>query len=428
MIKACPPPYKLKSDIMENVNSIKTCEVCRSTDLDSILNLGEHPLCDDLVALGEARQCIEYPIEILYCEGCATAHQRFQISKQELFPSTYHYRPRFTADVINGMSALVDACEGHFGSKLKDKLILDIGCNDGSLLDLFYKKGAQTIGIEPTGAYSDGLGKGHKLYNEYLSTNIAKEILMTHGTPDVITFTNVFAHIENLSEIVNALKILMSPNTMLVIENHYLGSVLDRNQFDTFYHEHLRTYSLTSFQYIAKNLGVSLNAVEFPSRYGGNIRVFLGKPLISTAANRELVQSVMLSEAHFGKRLHQMQSQVESWKNIMGTRIRQLVAKHGRLSGKAFPGRAAILIKLLDLDVDMIEAIYEKPGSMKIGHYLPGTNIPIRDETEFFSLKNPPTVILNLAWHISGEIGQYCKEKGYKGEIIDILDTRELTP
>ena len=423
-----PTNLQIKSDPMANVNSIKSCEVCRSTDLDSILNLGLHPLCDDLVLLDEARQCIEYPIEILYCEGCATAHQRFQISKQDLFPRTYHYRPRFTADVLNGMSALVDACEGHFGSKLTDKLILDVGCNDGSLLDFFCKKGAKTVGIEPTGAYSDGLGKGHSLYNEYLSTNLAKEILAVHGTPDIITFTNVFAHIENLPEMVNSLKVLMSPTTMLVIENHYLGSVLERNQFDTFYHEHLRTYSLTSFQHIAKSLGVSLNAVEFPSRYGGNIRVFLGKPVVSTAENRKLFQSVLLAEAHFGKQLHKMQSQVESWKNLMGIRIRELVAKHGRLSGKAFPGRAAILIKLLDLDVDMIEAIYEKPGSMKIGHYLPGTHIPIRDETELFSSMHPPAVILNLAWHISDEIRQYCNEKGYKGEIVDILDSRELTP
>ena len=70
----------------------------------------------------------------------------------------------------------------------------------------------------------------------------------------------------------------MTPSTMLVIENYYLGAVLEHRQFDTFYYEHPRTYSLNSFRYIAKSLGVELQGVEFPERYGGNIRVFLGGP------------------------------------------------------------------------------------------------------------------------------------------------------
>ena len=215
---------------------------------------------------------------------------------------------------------------------------------------------------------------------------------------------------------------------MLVIENHYLGSVLEGRQFDTFYHEHLRTYSLNSFKYIAQSLGINLNAVEFPSRYGGNIRVFLGHSVVTTEADTALIQSVLVTEDQFGDRLCQMQSQVESWKNLMRLRISSLVAQHGRLSGKAFPGRAAILIKLLGIDVDILEAVYEKPGSMKIGHYVPGTRIPIKNEDELFASTPPPVVILNLAWHISEEITKYLRERGYRGEIVDILNAQELTP
>ena len=260
---------------MTESRQIDSCEVCGNNRLKPVLDLGKHPLCDDLVPIGESRTCKEYPIEILYCDRCATAHQRYQVPKQELFPQTYHYRSRFTADVLNGMSALVDACEKHIGTPLNGKTVLDVGCNDGSLLDFFSRKGAKTIGIEPTDAYLDGLGKGHDLLNGYFSPETARAIHAKHGSPDLITFTNVFAHIENLPELIESLKILISPTTMLVIENHYLGSVLDRSQFDTFYHEHPRTYSLTSFIHIAKSLGLKLSAVEFPSRYGGNIRVFL---------------------------------------------------------------------------------------------------------------------------------------------------------
>lgn len=411
---------------MIETNEIHSCEVCGSTKLESVLGLGNHPLCDDLVAVGDKRTCAEFPIEIWYCANCATAHQRFQVPKRELFPTTYHYRSRFTADVLDGMSALVEACEHRLGS-LEGKLVLDVGCNDGSLLDFFRKKGARTVGIEPTDAYRDGLGKGHDLINGFFSPKTAREIREKHGSPDVITFTNVFAHIENLPEVIEALKVLMSPDSTLVVENHYLGAVLDRHQFDTFYHEHPRTYSLTSFQHIAKSLGVALSGVEFPSRYGGNIRVFMGGSTVNVDTNFPTVERVLGVEALFGDRLRKMQEEVGVWKATMSARIRDLVGKHGKLVGKAFPGRAAILVKLLQLDNDVIDCVYEKPGSMKIGHYLPGTRIPIKSDDDFLAQTSKPPVILNLAWHISEEINNYLRKQGYTGEVVDILDPREFT-
>src|SRR5579883_2088137 len=157
---------------MNTVFEIKSCEVCGNHALPTVLDLGSHPLCDDLIAVGESRVCKEYPIEILFCDQCKTAHQRFQVPKQELFPQTYHYRSRFTADVLNGMANLVEACEARCGS-LQGKKILDIGCNDGSLLNFFKAKGGVTFGIEPTGAYADAEKNGHGVYNIFLSKQAA---------------------------------------------------------------------------------------------------------------------------------------------------------------------------------------------------------------------------------------------------------------
>jgi hypothetical protein len=322
------------------------------------------------------------------------------------------------------MSALVDSCELRL-SGMAGKVVLDVGCNDASLLDFFKRKGAKTIGIEPTDAYLDGLNKGHALYNGFFSPETAREIRAKHGGPDAITFTNVFAHIENLPEVLAALKELMTPRTMLVIENHYLGAVLDRCQFDTFYHEHPRTYSLSSFLEIAKSLGASLCGAEFPSRYGGNIRVFINGPVVEE--NARAVSDVLEKESRYRDQFLKLQANVERWKASMSARIKSLVAKYGKLSAKAFPGRAAILVKLLGIDRESIEAVYEKPGSMKIGHYLPGTRIPIKSDDELFSLASKPPVLINLAWHISAEIDGYLKQHGYQGSVVDILDPREFS-
>lgn len=406
-------------------NEISSCEVCGTSELESVLNLGSHPMCDDLVAVGSPRVCNEYPIEILFCKTCTTAHQRFQVPKEDLFPTTYHYRSRFTADVLNGMAGLVDSCAQRFGD-LSGKKVLDIGCNDGSLLDFFRKRGATTLGIEPTAAYLDAQEKGHVTYDDFLSESVAEAIVAEHGQPDFITFTNVFAHIEDLRAVLRAVKRLMAPHTVVVIENHYLGSVLDGNQFDTFYHEHPRTYSYGSFVRMAETLGTQIADVQFPSRYGGNIRVFLGN--VAGAGQESSVDKAALTarESRFHGDFERMQKNVDTWREQKGRLLAEKVRKHGPLRAKAFPGRAAILVKLLGLDESTVSAVYEKPGSLKIGHYLPGTRIPIRSDDELFALADKDAPILNLAWHIRNEIRSYLTQHGYTGEVIDILGAEDF--
>ena len=409
------------------LNEIQLCEVCENEHLVSVLDLGSHPMCDDLVRVGDGRTCREYPIEILLCDRCQTAHQRFQIPKKELFPSSYHYRSRFTADVLAGMAGLVESCAQRFGD-LAGKMVLDVGCNDGSLLDFFRREGATTVGIEPSDAYHDAEKKGHVTVNDFLSVDVADGVVTAHGKPDFITFTNVFAHIENLQEVLDSLKRLMAPNSVIVIENHYLGAVLDGNQFDSFYHEHPRSYSYTSFVRIARSLGVRLLEVEFPSRYGGNIRVFLGN-VEQTGGSSSVDRSNLAErEQHFRDSFAALGKNVVNWRNVKKRYLDGQIERHGKLRAKAFPGRAAILVKLLGLNEEVISAVYEKPGSLKIGHYLPGTRIPICSDEELFALPDKKQPLLNLAWHIPSEIRSYMTEHGYLGPIIDVLSVEDFAP
>jgi hypothetical protein len=407
------------------MQEITVCEVCGSTKLVPVLNLGMHPMCDDLVSIGDERLCHEYPIEIMFCSTCITGHQRYQLPKHKLFPASYHYRSRFTADVLNGMRNLVYECEQKFGN-LSGKKVVDIGCNDGSLLGFFREKGAITIGIEPTDAVNDARLDGHAVYKDYLSESVAKEVVRVHGAPDFITFTNVFAHIEDLAAVLRALKSMMAANTVVVIENHYLGSVLNGDQFDTFYHEHPRTYSYTSFLHMALTLSVQILDVNFPSRYGGNIRVFLGTPanFINTTPFKS--NELNMREGSFEAVFSKLNRNIDCWKINKSAQLKVLINQYGSLRAKAFPGRAAILIKLLDLDESSISAVYEKPGSLKIGHYLPGTRIPILSDNQLLAMKDKSLPLLNLAWHIPKEIRTYLASNGYKGPIIDILSTNDF--
>lgn len=406
------------------VTQINNCEVCGNKVLADVLDLGAHPMCDDLVKVGTERKCTFYPIEIVYCDQCHTAHQKFQIPKKVLFSEDYHYRSRFTADVLSGMDDLVASAEMSVGG-LKEKVVVDIGCNDGSLLEKFRSSGAVTIGVEPTGASNDASGKADLIVNDYFNDKIAKSIVDKYGKPDLIVFTNVFAHIEDLGSLIKALNLMIGSGTFVIIENHYLGRVLDTCQFDTFYHEHPRTYSLTSFVSVSKALKLHLSKAEFPSRYGGNIRVVLSNNP-ATAKDIEGFKQVFEIERMFPEKFNILSKNLELWRKNKKQQILNLSAEHGPLLAKAFPGRAAILVHLLKLNNKHILKVFEKPGSPKIGHLLPGTDIPIASDDEFFGLEQKPRVVLNMAWHIRDEIKSYMKNNGFDGDMVDIISASDF--
>lgn len=384
------------------------CEVCLHPLSGPKLDLGSHPLCDDLIKIGEPYQVPRYHQELILCNNCLTAQQLHQVKKEKLFKPDYHYRASLTKDVIVGMSQLVAKSLGEM--KLKENpIILDIGCNDGTLLGLFKEKmNCLTIGIDPTNAIQEAGEKIDLALQGFFDKDLANLIYSKHGFPDVITFTNVFAHIEKFQELLDALRILIGPETHLIIENHYLGSILETNQIDTFYHEHPRTYSAKSFDVIATSLGLNLNLVEFPSRYGGNIRVRMSK-----MENVEL-KVELPDESDFAAKFQKLQSIYDEWLIEAKATIEKLLLR-GPLLGKSLPGRAVMLISALGLTSAEIPFVLEQPHSPKVGFYVPGTDIQIVSDDQLEVLGQP--ILILWAWHISDEVIPYILELGYKGSI-----------
>ena len=390
---------------------VTRCEVCDVGELVPFLDLGSQPLPDDLVPFGSMDRPAAYPLKLAACPHCITVHQQEQVAKHLLFPKSYHYRAAMTQDVLAGMHELAERAREIMGD-LSGKQVLDVGCNDGSLLAIFREMGARTAGIEPTGAASDAETRADLVINRFFDANAVEDYLSACPPPDLITFTNVFAHIEDLNELLANLSRLMKHETKLIIENHYLGAVVDRLQFDTFYHEHPRTYSQRSFAFIARKLGRAIESVEFPPRYNGNVRVVIGEGPPGIASKRD--------ESHFLASLLTMREHIDRSRVRTLKMLEDLVHAHGPLPAKAFPARASILLHTFGIDERLIDAVYERSGSPKIGHFIPGTSIPILDEAVFFRERMESPVMINLAWHIQAEIEHFMRTQGYSGEILAI--------
>lgn len=398
----------------------KICDVCKTKLSGSILSLGNQPLCDDLKKIGSNTKNKKYRIELKLCKKCLTINQLHRVNQKTLFPKKYNYRAAITNDVQIGMKELVSRINPLI--KKKRKTVLDIGCNDGSLLNFFKKKGFTTYGIEPTNASND-CSKNHTIYNEYLSEKFVKKILKREKFFDVVTFTNVFAHIVNFDELIKSLKILVPKINYLVIENHYMGSVFKKNQFDTFYQEHPRTYSINSFVFISRLLEMKIKKIEFPQRYGGNIRVYMSN---NNSKSKLDISKILKKEKLFKKNFIYLKNKINMWKKNKNLMINNLIKKGYAIYGKAFPGRASILINLLKLNANSLKVIFEQNNSPKNFHFVPGTRIPILPDNNILKILNKKSIIINFSWHISKEIKKYLKKIKVKNRVINIIENKDF--
>ena len=395
------------------------CEICNIKIKKTLIDLGNQPIPDNLSSNEKiSLKKKKFKTNIKYCSKCITAYQTHTIKKEELYTKNYSYRASNTKDVVNGLKNLASEIKKKTLKKTNCK-ILDIGCNDGSLLNFFYEKKFKTYGIEPTDAYKD-CKKKHKIYNKYFEKSTAIKFIKENGYPDVIVFTNVFAHIEDLKSLIFSLKILIEKETLVVIENHYLISVIKRFQFDTFYHEHLRTYSLNSFYYIGKMLNLNIVDFKFPKRYGGNIRIFFQK---KKKYNSRLKLSIVKEKKFFNKIKNKFLIYLENWKVKNKIKFQILNKKFGPLYAKSYPARASIIINYLNLNKNNIKNIYEQNFSKKVNKFVPGTNIKIIADKNLKKI-NQNIPIINFSWHISGEIKKYIRNNGIKNKIINIINNK----
>ena len=387
------------------VTKIDTCEVCVTNLEGPELDFGYQPLCDELHETSEKSLLVpKYHQNIVLCETCLTAHQKYQVPKNELFKPNYHYRASLTKDVINGMNELAESCI-KYKNLSEESVVLDVGCNDGSLLSIFKKKyKVKTIGVDPTDAIDDAIDLDLKI-KDYFSEKTVEIINEKFNKVDVITFTNVFAHIEDLKSLLINLKKIISDETIIIIENHYLGSIIEQNQFDTFYHEHPRTYSIKSFDYISNQLDVGILDILFPRRYGGNIRVIMSKQSKKKEENI-LKDNFILSD------FQKIQAYYESWNADSKRIIEDLISSGSEFNGKSLPGRGVMLINSLDISKSFMPKVFEQNFSPKVGNYVPGTDIYI-DKDENLNGDN----LIIWSWHVIDEIISYLKKIDFKGSI-----------
>ena len=405
---------------------INKCQICSSTNLVKVMSLGDQPLANSLIKdLDEENKLNKYPINIVRCDDCTLLQIDYIVDQNKVYHLDYPYLPGITKTVDNEQKELCDFLLKKINLK-KNDLVVDIGSNDGSLLKHFKSNGLNTIGVEPTNIAKIANANGISSIQSFFNKNTAEKIIKKNGKAKLITSTNVFAHMSTLGDVMEGIVMLLDNDGYYAFENHYIMEILEKVQYDTFYHEHLRTYSLISLIKLFEMYNLNLFHAQIVSRYGGSIRCIVSKNKIEKTDNLKLLlnkENKYLIE-NCKNTYDKFIMDVKSSKKDLLNNIKNLKSKNFKIIAKSCPARAVVLLNYCGLNNDDLDYVAEQPTSLKLDYFIPGTKLKIINDDEL--LKDNPDYILLLAWHLSKPIINKWKKKGLKSKFIIPLPKVEI--
>ncbi|MBI2196489.1 methyltransferase domain-containing protein [Candidatus Daviesbacteria bacterium] len=397
---------------------ISACQICNNKKLHKILDLGHQPLCafmltDKMLSDPETT----YPLRMMWCEICTCAQIDYCVDSSKVYYPGYPYRSGITKELAEYQENICHSLINKYNIK-PNNLVIDIGSNDGTLLSGFIKNRIKVLGVEPTNIAKIARKNGIRTIQAFFDIELSKKIRAKYGPASVITATNMFAHMQTLGEVIMGIYNLLTEDGVFISETHYLLDVIAKGQFDTIYHEHLRTYSLKSLVKLFNYYDFTLIDVERGSRYGGNLRIHAAKGKGKKVSPQ--VIKLLKTEEDFG--LGKIETYRRFAERVQKARLKfmdfiiKLKKKGKSIVGNSCPGRCSTLLNYYGVDKELLPYLAEQPTSLKLNMYLPGKHIPVVDNKRL--IKEQPNFVVLLAWHYAKPIMQQLKARGLKSDFV----------
>jgi C-methyltransferase C-terminal domain/Methyltransferase domain/Putative zinc binding domain len=363
------------------MGSVTHCGLCGGGNLTTILDMGEQPLAE---RPGDGPR---FPLALLECADCTLVQLSFIPDQREVFPLDHPYSTGNTKALRDHFALMALELSARLAP---GALVVDIGCNDGTLLAAFCND-LHRLGVEPTEQGKKCADRGIPVWQNFFTAHVARGIRETSGPAALVTACNVLAHVPQVHDFIKGVALLLADDGVFVTENHDLLSVTDGLQVDSVYHEHLRYYSVASLSRLLAMHGLAVTRSEQIPTHGGSFRVTARKARTGLKPRAEATMGV----------LHEL--------------LRGLTFNGSAVYGVGATTRATPLIWYARI-APYITRVCEVPGSEKIGTLMPGTSIPVVDEADLIA--HQPAYALLLAWHLKDTLVPALRAKGYKGKFI----------
>jgi SAM-dependent methyltransferase len=379
------------------------CRGCKSERLYLFLPLGDHPLANGFLReeqLSEPES--RFPLDVNVCLDCGLIQVADQVPAG--YFRHYVYIPS-TADAMHGhFAGLADVVSKQLISSPGD-LTIDIGCNDGLFLSLLSKHASRTLGVDPaTNIVELAREKGVDVVNEYFTPDLAREIRAEHGPAKVVVSTNTFHHIGDLDPFTSGVTLLLDEHGVFVVEVPHALELVELNEFDGIYHEHVSQLTVKSFVDHFRRFGLEVFDVERLDVHGGSIRVF-ARPSRNGSISPARVQAWIDRELRRGlfeaATYDAFRDRVERIRHELVELLHGLKAKGQRIAGYGASARGNTLLNYSGIGPDLVDYIVDR-NPLKHGLYSPGMHIPVHGVERL--LEDRPDYLLLIAWNFADEI------------------------
>jgi len=396
---------------------VKNCRMCASERLALFLDLGEMPPADQFLhkhQLSEHRDA--YPLQVAVCEECGLIQLNYVVPPEILYCDDYPYESSTTTAGRRHWGEFARTTTRLLGLT-KDDLVVDIGSNVGVLLQMFKEQGTKVLGVDPAANIAEIANKnGIETVAAFFNSESAKKVVASKGQASVITGTNVFAHVGDLHDLMQAVSILLAERGTFIIEAPYFLELLHSLEYDTIYHEHLSYLSVKPLVRFFKQFGMEIFDVQLRDIHGGSIRLFMRRIGVSSSPVAPIVEQMLANEER--EKIYELDTLRKFAQGVANNRLALRAMLTGlkqsgsKIVAVSAPAKGMTLLNYCGLGSDFLDFVTEK-SRLKIGRYTPGVNIEVVPDDML--LTHQPDYALLLAWNFAEEIMNNLKEFSDRG-------------
>lgn len=382
-----------------------TCRFCGSTSLQTFVDLGMQPLCESFLKSDQLNQMEPfYPLHTYVCEKCFLVQLEEYVNPENIF-SEYAYFSSYSDTWLEHAKKYTEMIIKRF--KLDQKsLVVEIGSNDGYLLQYFVEKDVPALGVEPAANVAESaFRKGIPTLVRFFDLKTAREMLIEGKQADLLIGNNVLAQVPNLNGFVEAMKILLKSQGVITMEFPHLMKLMEGNQFDTIYHEHFSYFSFLTVEKVFADHNLTIFDVEKLTTHGGSLRIYACHTQDTLKSISQRVTQIKAEEMMYGfnhlEKYFSFAEKVKETKRKLLAFLIKTKREKKSIVGYGAPGKGNTLLNYCGIRSDFLDYTVDR-NPYKQGKFLPGTHIAIFHPNKIKQTK--PDYVLILPWNLKDEI------------------------
>jgi hypothetical protein len=371
-----------------------------------------------------------YPLKLFVCEKCWLVQIDEYKRSNEIFSQDYAYFSSCSTSWLEHAKRYTDMITQRFGLG-KTSQVIEVASNDGYLLQYFQRQNIPCLGIEPAqNTAAVARGKGLSVIIEFFGENLAQHLAGQGKLADLLIGNNVLAHVPDLNDFVKGLKIVLNSNGVITMEFPHLMKLIERNQFDTIYHEHFSYFSFGTACNLFSSHGLALFDVEELPTHGGSLRIYAKHKSNNSLQVTDAVSALLATESDAGmKTLHyyiDFQHKIDNVKHDIVSFLIEQKSSGKKVIAYGAAAKGNTLLNYCGIKTDLIEFVVDA-SPYKQGKFLPGSHIPVVKEEEVDKLK--PDYVLILPWNIKDEIIEQLKYiREWEGQFVLPIPKLQVLP